>query len=288
MAVAFSIERVENPDTTNQTAYTVGAAFTPAANTLLVLCGTSVDTADATYSISSVAGGSLTWSSIRAALASGLGDTQFWRLESFSALVGGSPVSTTVVVTHSEAVTGYIGWVGEFTGHDTTTPIKSGQTADATGATDPSISLPAVPDSDSLVLATGMVARNPAAWTEEAGWTEHEDTGMATPNTGAAVYSKANDQSFTAAGVDLTWAFQIYEIDALAAPGPPATKFFTLLGVGVVLPLLARPVLLRSWTSVNGRLVAAWVHPLRDVILAARDGLYVPTTREISALALAA
>ena len=291
MAVAFSVERAEDPDTTNQTAYTVGAAFTPAANTLLILVNASVDQTDGTYTISTVAGGSLTWNSIRAALAQT--STDFYRLESFTALVGGSPVSTTVVVTHSESVTGHIGWVGEFTGHNTTTPIKA--SAVGTWTTDPSLSLAAAPDSDSLVLMTGQLRRNPPAWTEEAGWTEHMDIGHGTPPNGAAVWSKANDQSFTATGVDLAGGGQIFEIDAAAAGGATEDEFYIGAGYYGHNAYNYRrgkrerwerwrpgPTLLRSWTSVDGVLVAAWVHPLRDEILGARDGLYVPVLREVA------
>ena len=115
------------------------------------------------------------------------------------------------------------------------------------------------------------------------------DNGHGTPAWGLGVYSNTSaDQSFTTTGVDVSHCSQVYEMDAAAAAGATWPGWVTTSGGWYLLSLLARPVLLRSWSSVNGRLVGAWVHPMRDVILAARDGLYVPTTREILELAAAA
>ena len=177
MAVTFTAERAEDADTSNTTAYTVGAAFTPNADSLLILCTTSTDSA-ASYGISTVAGGGLTWNLI----AEGDRDngTTFVHYAAYYALVGGSPASTTVVVTHTEAVTGNISWIGEFSGHNATTPLKAGQLTSgeiASGTETPQMSLPSAPDSDSLVVYMNTVIRNPAAWDASGdGWTEHCDS----------------------------------------------------------------------------------------------------------------
>ncbi len=289
MAVAFSVERAEDPDTTNQTNYPIGAAFTPAADTLLLGVNGSVDQTDAAYTLNSLntSPNVLTWTSIRAA--STFTSTQFARLGSFSALVGGSPESVNITAVHSEAVTGHSGWIGEFTGHNPTTPIKSNHNGVNDGTTDPNVSLTSAPDADSLVLGCASCSRNPPAWTPEAGWTEHMDNGHINPAWGLGVYSNTSaDQSFTTTGVDVSHCSQIYEIDAAAGGAATQPGWVISSGGWWLLSLLARPILLRSWSSVNGRLVGAWEHPLRDVILAARDGLYVPTTRELCELGLAA
>lgn len=219
MAVTFTIERAEDPDTTNTTSYQIGSAFTPNANSLLV-CVLLYSDAAATFDMSSVAGGSLTWNKVSGLTTAEITDgAAFMKADVFTALVGGSPASTTVTATPSESITGCIGWIGEFAGHNTTTPIK--QVKINTGSTDPNISLDSAPDSDSMVVAAVVNhTRNPAAWTPEAGWDERMDTGYNTPTMGACVWtSQSPDQTFTATGTDVGHAALIFEIDAAAAAG---------------------------------------------------------------------
>lgn len=218
MAVAFVAERGETVSTSNLTAYTV-ATFTPTAGNVLVAIILMTDTA-ATYNVVSIDGTGLTWTD------SGLNAlrdnaTTFLNGELWTATTNGSATGT-ITVTISEGITSCVIWIGEFSGVNTTTPVKQ-LAKDEAGTTDPNVSLAVAPDSDSLCVAAydGFVDANQVA---EAGWTSQlaVDTQI-NPTSGFGVWvSTTPDQTFTAAGTDGNHYSFIAEIDAAAAaaPGP--------------------------------------------------------------------
>lgn len=288
MAVAFSIERAEEANTGWADPETIGAAFTPANNTLLSCSLALVDSATAFDT--TLSGGGYTWTNVRAGAERT--DTDFYWLESMYALVA-TGVSTTLSADQTEAVTGGVGWCGEWTGHHTTTPIKANSNYATYAAAKPAVSLTSAPDSDSMVVVSDQIRRSPPAWTAEAGWTQDCNVGHATPANGLSIWHTTTtpDQSFTAtAGTNGNGHSNIFEIDAAAAATVSlvparsiASRIVPVLSLGVVLTA--------SWQlRLDPRsgvffITRAWEHPLREVIHATRAGLYVPTTREVLELA---
>lgn len=130
-------------------------AFTPAANTLLVAIFGANDNAEAnlfqTY-ISSVTGGSLTWTKL---IYADSGTNHKARSVIYYAEVGASPASTTVTITFSSA--SKIGQISasiwECSGYDTSSPL-GGKAALANQASNGAVTmtLDATPASDSVVL----------------------------------------------------------------------------------------------------------------------------------------
>lgn len=237
MAVSFVTEHVEFSGasaTANASAYIASAGFTPGANSLLIMAVAATDTA-ATFNISSITEASfdLTW--VQIANTEWDNATVFADFTAYYALVGGSPSGTgNLTINWSEAITGCLVWVGEFTGHNTTTPIKAGQLTSASQAAGvETASLPSAPDGDSMVVYLNQIYRNPPAWDGSGdGWTEHMDAGHDTPANGLWVASKAADQTITFTGTNGTSWGIMFEIDAAAAGGAPAIKHLASLGVG--------------------------------------------------------
>jgi len=292
VAVTFTLEQAEEANTAWADPETVGAAFTPANNSLLFVVLALVDSATAFDT--ALSGGGYTWNNARAGHE--LSDTNFHWLEEFYALVV-TGVSTTLSADQTEAITGGVGWCGELAGHHATTPIKQSAHSDEAVATTPNLSLGAAPDSDSLCIYDNQLRRTPTGWTPEAGWTTDADASHATPNHGLLVChtTTGSDQIFTATGTNFVHHDSIFEIDAAAAGGAVSRAEGRRYAKtrSVILGLLQTPVMLRSWSLLvgsDGHISAreTWRHPLREVILATRDGLYVPTTREICELELAA
>lgn len=230
MAVSFTTERAEDADTSNTNAYTVGAEFTPGNDSLLILALVGADNAD-TYTIDSVAGGSLTWNN--AITADWNNGTTFFQLDIYYALVG-TAAATTVVVTYSEALTGCSGWIGEFAGHHATTPIHAtNQTSSSLASGTETMSLPNAPATGSYVLFLNSIARNPAGWDASGdGWTEHADTGHSSPASGFYLAGKAEDQTITYSGTNGTAYGVMVEIVQAAAPPPATVKTLAAIGVG--------------------------------------------------------
>jgi hypothetical protein len=261
MAVSYTGEKAEEANTAWADPETIGAAFTPANNSLLTCCLGLVDSATAFDT--TLTGGGYTWSNVRAG--SELTDTQFFWLEAVYALVS-TGVSTTLSADQTEAVTGGVGWCGEWAGHDTTTPVKANSNYATYAAAKPAVSLTGAPDADSVVVVSDQTQRNPPAWTAEAGWTQECNNGHATPANGLSVWRSdpSADQSFTAtAGTNGIGHSNIFEIDAAAAGGV-TIRTLAALGVGLY------PILTASWTGpfVKGVFFprARWEHPLRHEI----------------------
>lgn len=221
MAVSFTIERAEDPDTSNTTVYDIGSAFTPNANSILILCLSASDTA-ATFGVSTVTGGSLTWARAPGVTPQEYNDgTVFQDCDLWYALVGASPASTLPQVTYDESVTGCVGWVGEFAGHDPANPIVQAVAGvNASGTNTKSLTNP--PDPNSMVVGMISITRNPPAWDASGdGWTEDCDNGHATPANGLFVAHKANDQSMTYTGTN--GQHGVIMIEIAQAPIPELT-----------------------------------------------------------------
>lgn len=234
MAVALSAERHDAWTTANATTYTL-STFTPGADTLLVCCIWAVD-ALGTYNVVSVAdsGGGNAFTNFASCTLEYNNGIAFARSEVWYRQVGASPGSHTPVVTFSEGVTGTGIWLAEFTGFDTTTPIKQGTTSSVSSST-PSISLSAAPDSDSLVIAGCEAGRNEAkgGWTSEAGWTDQSFGNFNNPPMGGIIATADSpDQTYTASGTVNNNSTFILEIDAASGGGGPTTDMFDIIGGG--------------------------------------------------------
>lgn len=203
MAVAFVAERFEQATSTNATTYD-SAAFTPTANSLLILCIVASDSVG-TYSINSistVSGTTLTWNPIQSREDNN--GSAFQRTAMYYCLVPSSTASTVIRVTFSEGVTGIAWWIGEFSGHDTSNPILQSAAADL-GTGVETHSLPSAVQTGSMTVYMFGTDRSPPAWDASAdGWTEDMDTGYGTPTTGLFVAHKAEDQTITFTGTDVT------------------------------------------------------------------------------------
>jgi adhesin HecA-like repeat protein len=252
VAVTFTAERAEFASATDASVYNLATAgaFTPTAGGLLVCVVEGAKTADATFDLTSVTstGMSLTWTKYATVYA--WTNTQFYRLHVLTAPVGGSPASVTAVNANwDQTILACDGWIGEFAGANTTTPIKQTNSATNASGTDPTVSMSVAPDSDSMSLVAVMTRRNPPAWTN-AGWTEDMDTGVSTPVTGLSIYHLAATQAFTGtSGTDAANFTAIYEIDAASTV---TTVQVTTPGV---LTITGQSVLLRQSQAVTAGVV---------------------------------
>lgn len=228
MAVSYVAERVSDPDTANASTYALGGSFTPSVGNLLVAVLNTSDTATA-WSVSLSDDASETWTAYMGQEKGAA--SPFYRMDVFYCKVGASGART-VTATPSEGLTSCVAWIGEFSGHDTTTPIKQGDIFE--NVDDPDNSLASAPDSDSLVLAFTQSGDNLTGhWTAESGWTLQEDTAVGNPANALQVWTADSpDQQFTASGVNGGPLTGIIEIDAAAGGEPPPVKLLAMLGVG--------------------------------------------------------
>ena len=230
-------------DDNNATGDTL-TAFTPAADSLLLVLVGAVDNNDSTLMDAgiSISGGSLTWNQITYAENSpqySAGTVAFY------AVVGGSPVSTTVTLSWSTGIAG--NWsiaCWEITGQHAT-PI--GGKAAAAGPTDGALTLTldATPASDSYVF--GLLHSDidgAITATEGSGFTEVGDTYSTAASTlGHSAIQERTGSTSTAAGwadVKASGTATVYssaaiavEIKAAAGGGTTTRRYsLSLTGVG--------------------------------------------------------
>lgn len=241
MAVSFTAERAEFVDAVDRATYdlcTTTGAFTPSAGGLLVALVLGAKTADATFDLTNVTstGMSLTWTQYGTVLT--WTNTQFYRLHILTAPVGGSPASVTAVNANwDQTILATDGWIGEWSGANTTTPIKQLHSVSNASGTDPTDTLSVSADSDSATLGGALTRRNPPGWTPAGAWTEQMDNGVSTPVTGLwVITSNATPpaSTFTSSGTNALNLSFIMEIDAAPPPASllvrrrttaPATRF---------------------------------------------------------------
>jgi len=151
------------------------AAFTPTANSLLVVGWVTVKTnPPTTHSFTNTHVGSGAWATVDS---TGLGD----RISQARSQVGASPGSGTITNTYGGAVTRSAWIIAEVTGHDTTTPLSESNTGGATTGTTLSIALGGIA-AGNLAIGT-MSIRGAASVTAGADETElAEATSGGSPN----------------------------------------------------------------------------------------------------------
>jgi hypothetical protein len=265
--------------------YTTGS-FTPPANSLLVAHfgivngpGTGCDNR---VGLASVTGGSLTWTK-RLGPTGAASDNPYASATSYTsagevwtAPVGGSPASMTIVATSScnnasDGARGLIE-VEAYTGYDTGSPI--GATASAaigffiTGNDTASLTLSASPASSSIVQA-GLHAETFGANSTAApgsGWTEIYDQGTSLDGYGAmqgqvrtGSTSTSVDWNNTSAG-QIDWGTWLYAIEIKEAAGGATSPVVPIPAPSSQPP--PYPAQLRTWTSsYNPNLVGKDVFP---------------------------
>lgn len=220
--------------TSNLSSYAM-TAFTPSANSLLVVLVAAAGTVAATPTMT---GGSLSWT--REAISINIGSSGgeqviFW------AKVGGSPVSTAPTFDCTgDAATGCLMSVVEFTGYDANAanPIQQTKMPTAlTTSTNPNITFGSALNTLNGYVAGWVGGFNTAPQsTAPSGWTEADDLAISSPNANVASAYRAGGEStagpfaFTSASTTwMTWGAEI-KVD----PGTPSTFLKDIIGVGVI------------------------------------------------------
>jgi hypothetical protein len=210
--VQFSAPTAAVGSTTNTTSYAL-AAFTPSANTLLVVAVS----ASGTLSAGAMSGGSLTWTKKTGLTKDGANVFQIWY-----AKVGSSPASTTVTWTCTDdAATGAILTVVQVQNYDASLadPLANIGTASST-STSPAAGLTSVPAFNSGILTfwTGNV-NSATQSTPPTGFTEINEASYNTPASGQAAsyanygYTSAAASSYVhTATTSTSWAAYTMEI----------------------------------------------------------------------------
>lgn len=195
--MASVTHRVSTASTSNTTSYASGS-FTPGASELLVVFVTASDTAavDATLSDSQGLGFSL--------VATGLKNSSTDRVYAFvaNALAAASAMTVTFDCS-SDAATGAIIQVAGVSGMTLTgfKAIRQVAIAENQSAGTPTISFNLAALTGNPTLGLIGNSTNAAGMTAPTNWTEKDDTGYATPTTGAEYVSR--DSGFTSTGI--TW-----------------------------------------------------------------------------------
>lgn len=189
------------------------SAFTPAANSLLVL---SVVATSATATPGVVTGGSLTW--LSAATAVTISGNTFYL---FYAQVGASPVSTTINFNCSpDSASGCAMSVCQFTGYDSSSPIR--QTKMPVGITtstnaNGTFTSALLVSNGYMIGWTGGLTANSS--TPPASWTEADDIAYATPSRNLATAFRAGNEpgsTYTFTNASTNWVWFGIEINSLA------------------------------------------------------------------------
>lgn len=205
----------------DSTTYTVGP-FTPAANSVIGLAVSAVNTtAGAVPTISSITGGTTYSAGSGRGRAQATTDTDEYKVFFYTAFAGASPSSTTLTVTFSATMEGCDLEVLQFTNADLTTPIStvsvnSGQPA-ASGTIN--ASLAAAPASTSMTVAVVATRRTPFGWTPDAGWVEQYNNGGSSPINTMYVSTRQGTQTFHATGTSQKFWFVILEVVGAVATG---------------------------------------------------------------------
>jgi hypothetical protein len=208
--------------TTNTNTYAL-AAFTPTANSLLVVMVYATGTVITTPTVT---GGSLTWTREVIQVIGSNEQAIFW------ARVGGSPVSTTITFDCTgDNATGAIVEVVQFTGYDATTnnPIKQAKTSTATTTSTNAnvVFATALGTSNGYYItwSAGLAANSSAP---PSGWTESNDLAYSTPASNAAGAYRAGGETgttYTFTSASSTWTSMGVEVYVSGA-GPISSKFF--------------------------------------------------------------
>lgn len=202
MALAVTIPVAVLADTSNVESYSF-AAFTPSANSLLVVFVNAI----ATVAEADVSGGSLTWFPLMSVIG---GSTR--RDTCFFAEVGASPASTTITWTCTgDAATGVVGIVYQITGYNTGKIFGSYNFKGNTTGANPFISLDRNMNTNNAYMAMySSTTNNPPTSTQPASWTEDADTGFGSPTTGISAAHRIGGESSNT--VTFTAASQTYDI----------------------------------------------------------------------------
>ncbi len=228
MAIAVSRPIAGSFDTANASSYSM-SAFTPSANSLLVVF---VAVSTSALAAPTMTGGSLTW--VRQVVSTGIDS-----LYLFYAIVGGSPVSTTITFDCTgDAGTGCIMMMAQYTGHDTTTPIRQTKNAGPTSSTNATVTFDsALLTANGYFIGWGGQLSSATNSVPPGGWTEGDDSIYSTPSrNGASAYRAGGETTagpFTFTNSSTNWAALGVEVNVdSGGGGAPTVRQFSALGVG--------------------------------------------------------
>lgn len=227
MAIAITEPIAELLSTTDAQATYALSAFTPTANSIL-----TVDVhVRGSISEGTVSGGGLTWNLLLKT--DNAGGSGF--LATYYAVVGASPVSTTITYTTADALTtACLMCAHQATGYNALNPFAQTQSNVQT-AINPTVTLTQNMNTLNGYISTWIVGRSTPTSTPPTGWTETVDGGVGTPNSGMASAHRAggetgNTVTFTASSG--TWVIHFYEINEASIGGTGRKPTLALLGVG--------------------------------------------------------
>lgn len=233
MAITYTKPVVDFTSASDASTYTHGSSYTPTANTYQTI----YVTATATTAVATMTGGS-GWTTAPTLITSATFNAGASTLYLFGGLAGGSPGSWTPVFDCTgDAATGCMMVFAEWTGFDTSTPIRQTKVKSDTVGANPTITF------DSAVLTTsgGMMAiaitnSNPANITCDATISEVADIGHSSPTCGLEVAeweSGITASTLTATRTSVTHGILAFEIQVtVAASTPTPGGLMSLMGVG--------------------------------------------------------
>lgn len=232
MAITYGKPVVDFTSASDATSYTHGSSYTPTADTYQTI----IVSATATNAVATMTGGS-GWTSAPALITSATFNAGASTLYLFGGLAGASPGSWTPVFDCTgDGATGCMMVFAEWTGFDTSTPIRQTKVKSDTVGSNPTITL------DSAVLTTsgGMVAivitnSNPANIACDATISEVSDIGHSSPTCGLEVAeweSGITASTFTATRTSVTHGIIAFEIQVPIVASTPSPGG-TLLMMGV-------------------------------------------------------
>lgn len=175
--------KVMTSATTNLTSY-ASASYTPTANALLI-CTVVSNKGSATADTPTLSGNGLTWVQINTTTF----DSGLKRVTMFRAM-GASPTTGAVTADFGGvSQTGCHICVVEFTGVNTggsngSAAVVQSAVNSGNGSTSVTATLSALTGTTNSVYMAGGNRANPFGGTAEAGWTENNDVGLASPNAG--------------------------------------------------------------------------------------------------------
>jgi len=255
MAAVVSTPLASLASTTNAASY-VGPSFTPTVGDLLVVVVSAPATLS-TPTLTASANG-LTFTLAHQILRGGSTD----RFAIFVAdqLVPGSPAAMTLTANFgADAASGCHIIPLRVTGMTNTGTAAILQTAGtdnnhATGATVPSESFAAAPQSGNPVIAVVANNSNPAGVTQPSGWTEVADVGFTTPNTGVEIakLDSAGSQTVTWGSNSTAGGVILIELDASAGTSHALTASGSTATDGVAAILATRVVTASGSTTTDG------------------------------------
>lgn len=210
--MAITLTKVASLASTSNLSSYDASAFTPTANTVLIVFA-ALDATVADLGISD--SGGLTWTKFNQA--GGTGREAWWW-----AVSGGSPGSTTITVTCTgDAASDCAITVWEAAGADQSAPIVQNKRATGAAGATPAATFDAATTAGNAVIGVVGNSTNPAGVTEPSTYTETTDTGWATPTSGYETAHHNNPGSVTTVTWGSTsassWTCRIAEIAAAAA-----------------------------------------------------------------------